>query len=373
MATIYEVAQQAGVSTATVSRAINGKVPVAALTRRRIESAIRALGYEPNHVARSLVTATTDTIAIVLPDITNPFFPDLVKGIQLFADERRYTVLLLNTGADPAREEHSLLALRRKRVDGVILVGMAMKGDRIVRALGGDVPVVVLDRSISGLDATLVALDNAEGARLATQHLIDLGHKAIAHITGSEGLPLVAQRLGGYRKTLRAAGIRPEPDLVVAGDFTEDSGYRATDRLLAGGACFTAIFAANDLTAIGAMAALKAQGLSVPDDVSVVGFDAIHLSGYSTPPLTTVRQPAYEMGRRAAELLIDSIRATSVDKPTKVLFKPELIVRQSAASVGVGGRSIATPARREPLGVVGNSPPDSMSAALHRSSDTGKN
>ena len=350
MATIYEVAQQAGVSTATVSRAINGKVPVAALTRRRIESAIRALGYEPNHVARSLVTATTDTIAIVLPDITNPFFPDLVKGIQLLADERRYTVLLLNTGADPAREEHSLLALRRKRVDGVILVGMAMKGDRIVRALGGDVPVVVLDRSISGLDATLVALDNAEGARLATQHLIDLGHQAIAHITGPEGLPLVAQRLSAYRKTLRAADIRPEPDLVVAGDFTEDGGYRAVDRLLAGGSRFTAIFAANDLSAIGAMAALKAHGLSVPRNVSVVGFDAIHLSAYSTPPLTTVRQPAYEMGRKAAELLIDSIRATSVHRPMKFLFKPDLIVRQSSAAIGSVGPSAPDRSLMAPVG-----------------------
>jgi DNA-binding LacI/PurR family transcriptional regulator len=350
MATIYEVAQQAGVSTATVSRAINGKVPVAALTRRRVESAIRTLRYEPNHVARSLVTATTDTIAIVLPDITNPFFPDLVKGIQLLADERRYTVLLLNTGADVEREEHSLLALRRKRVDGVILVGMAMKGDRIVRALGADVPVVVLDRSISRLDATLVALDNIEGARLATQHLIDLGHQAIAHITGPEGLPLVAQRLSAYRKTLRAADIRPGPDLVVAGDFTEDGGYRAVGRLLAGGSRFTAIFAANDLSAIGAMAALKAHGLSVPGNVSVVGFDAIHLSAYSTPPLTTVRQPAYEMGRKAAELLIDSIRATSVHRPMKVLFKPDLIVRQSSAPIGLAGPNAPDRSLMAPVG-----------------------
>jgi DNA-binding LacI/PurR family transcriptional regulator len=333
MATIYEVARQAGVSTATVSRAINGKVPVAALTRRRIESAIRALGYEPNHVARSLVTATTDTIAIVLPDITNPFFPDLVKGIQLLADERRYTVLLLNTGADAEREEQSLLALRRKRVDGVILVGMSMTGDRIVRALGGGVPVVVLDRSINRLDATLVALDNVEGARLATQHLIDLGHRAIAHITGPEGLPLVGQRLGGYQKTLGAAGIRPESNLVIPGGFTEESGYQATDRLLAGAVRFTAIFAANDLSAIGAMAALKAHGLNVPGNVSVVGFDGIHPSAYSTPPLTTVRQPAYEMGRKAAELLIDSIRTTPVSVHAKFLFKPDLIVRQSTAPV----------------------------------------
>jgi DNA-binding LacI/PurR family transcriptional regulator len=164
MATIYEVAQQAGVSTATVSRAINGKAPVAALTRRRVESAIRTLRYEPNHVARSLVTATTDTIAIVLPDITNPFFPDLVKGIQLLADERRYTVLLLNTGADLEREEHSLLALRRKRVDGVILVGMAMKGDRIVRALGGVVQLVVVEISFSVFFSYVFAVEIIVGA-----------------------------------------------------------------------------------------------------------------------------------------------------------------------------------------------------------------
>lgn len=332
--TIYEVARRAGVSATTVSRALNGTAPVAEETRRRIQTAIQDLGYQPNHAARSLVTAVTQSIAIVLPDITNPFFPDLVKGVQLLADERHYTLLLLNTGADPEKEETSLHALRGGKVDGVILVGVVMGGDRIVQVLGNDVPIVVLDRVVDHLDTTLVALDNVEGARLATRHLLDLGHRAIAHITAPRDLRLGRQRLGAYRRTLRAAGIVPEAGLIVTGDFMEDGGFQAMERLLDRGARFTAVFAANDLSAIGAMAALKKHGLAVPDDVSVVGFDDIHLSAYTAPALTTIGQPTYEMGRRAAELLIDSIDARTPPREPAVLFAPKLIVRESTARAG---------------------------------------
>ena len=334
--TIYEVAQRARVSTATVSRALNGTAPVAARTLRRIAAAIEELGYEPNRVARSLVTSATDTIAILLPDITNPFFPDLVKGAQLLADERHYTLLLLNTESDGDREDAYLRTLRGKQIDGVILVGVVMSGDHIRRILGEERPIVVLDRmtDLAPQDATAVQLNHGLGAELAVQHLLDLGHRAIAHVTGPQGLPLVRQRAAGYRSTLRRAGIAPTSALVSAGDFTEEGGYRATLRLLRRGIPFSAIFAANDLSAVGAMAALEGDRLHVPDDVSVVGFDDIHLSSYTTPGLTTIRQPTYEMGRRAAEVLIDRIERAPTPYPPIIMFEPELVVRRSTAAPG---------------------------------------
>lgn len=328
-ATIRDVARQAGVSTATVSRLINHTAPVAKTTRRRIEIAIRKLDYHPNAVARSLVTATTRTIAILLPDITNPFFPDLVKGVQLLAEERHHTLLLLNTQGDPTKEESSLVALRGRQIDGVILVGVVMEGKRILRTLGRKVPIVVLDRVVEGLETTVVALDNPRAARLATRHLLDLGHRAIVHITGPRTLLLTQQRLEAYRRTLREAGITPDPDLVADGDFTEEGGYQAARRLLDRGVRFTALFAANDLSAIGAISAFKARGMGVPDDVSVAGVDDIRLSAYTTPALTTIRQPTYEMGRRAAEVLIDSLLAGRLPAPGTILFEPELIARES--------------------------------------------
>jgi DNA-binding LacI/PurR family transcriptional regulator len=341
-ATIVDVARAARVSTATVSRALNGTGQVAPQTRRRVEAAVRELGYEPNRIARSLVMNTTHTIALLLPDISNPFFPDLVKGVQLLAEERRYALLLANTGADPGKEREYLRTLRGKLVDGIILVGLALSGSDIAEALGPGVPVVALDRSIDVPDASLVQVDHRGGARRATSHLLELGHRLVAHVTGPRHLRLTAERVAGYREALADAGAPVEAGLVVPADFTEDGGYAAIDGLLGRGARFTAVFAANDLSAIGTMAALKRLGLRVPEDVSVVGFDDIHLSAYTSPPLTTMRQPTYEMGRRSAELLIGAIEAGSAAAGETITFDAELVVRGSTSpppGAGAGGLS----------------------------------
>jgi DNA-binding LacI/PurR family transcriptional regulator len=329
--TIREVARQARVSTATVSRVLNGSGPVAEATRRRVTQAVTELAYEPNAVARSLVSAATHTIGILLPDISNPFFPELVKGVQLLADDRRYTLLLLNTEGDATREASALSTLRGKRVDGVVMVGLTSGPERIGAVLGTEIPVVVLDRAMRPGTYTVVRLDHARGAALAMRHLLALGHEKIAYIGGPRGLELSRERVGAYRAALRGAGIGVDPRLVLRGDFSEVGGSVAVEHLLASGAAFTAIFAANDLSAIGAIRALRTHGLQVPKDVSVIGFDDIHLAGYVTPALTTIRQPTYAMGRRAAELLIDAVEGAGSLTPETVLFEPELVVRESTA------------------------------------------
>jgi LacI family transcriptional regulator len=341
-ATIYEVARAAGVSTATVSRALNGSAQVAERTRHRITEAIAALGYQPNHVARSLVLKATHTIAVMLPDITNPFFPALVKGVQLAADEQGYAVLLAHTGGDPAKEESYFQVLRGQQVDGVLLVGLVSAPESLKGLVGRGLPVVTLDRPVDLPGSATVRVDHTAGGRLATEHLLELGHRRIAHIAGPKGLGVSQQRLDGYRRALSSHGVAFDERLIAEGDFSEDGGYRAIDELGRSGVPFTALFAANDLTAIGAMTALRERGVRVPDDVSVVGFDDIHLASYTSPKLTTIRQPIYDMGRAAATLLIDARQKKLSLKDKTTIFDGELVVRESTAAISSGSRRRST-------------------------------
>lgn len=336
--TIYEVARAAGVSTATVSRTLNASGLVAEGTRRRVQAAITALGYQPNRVARSLVLKTTHTIAVLLPDITNPFFPALVKGVQLAADEQGYAVLLCHTGGDPAKEESFLEVLRGQQVDGVLLVGLVSRPQSLKRLSRQGLPVVSLDRPVDLPGSAAVRVDHRGSARLATAHLVELGHRRIAHIAGPMGLTVSQERLAGYRQALVDQGLASDPALVAGGDFSEEGGYQGISDLLARGVRFTAVFAANDLTAIGAITALRERGIGVPEDVSVVGFDDIHLAGYVSPKLTTIRQPAYEMGRCAAKLLIDACRSDAALGEGTTIFEGELVVRESTAPPPAGSR-----------------------------------
>ncbi len=330
--TIYHVAHRAGVSTATVSRALNGNPLVAERTRARIAQAVEELGYEPNSIARSLVTRSTKTIGLLLPDITNPFFPELVKGVQLLAAERSFTLLLSQTGNDPKTEQRYLNLFRGKGIDGLLLVGLALGRAKLSKFVASRIPLVSLDRDVDLIGIPLVHLDNRAGARRATEHLLAFGHRTIAHIAGPRSLHVSQDRSRGYFDALENANLSQRPELVVASDFTEAGGRAACLALLESGARFTSIFAANDLMAIGAMAGLKDAGLTVPTDVSVVGFDDIHIASYTAPPLTTLRQPAYEMGRRAAQILIDAIGGKPLaEEERQVVFQGELICRGSTA------------------------------------------
>jgi LacI family transcriptional regulator len=313
-----------------VSRFVNSAGPVAGLTGQRIETAVRALRYRPNGIARSLVLKTTHTIGLLLPDITNPFFPSLVKGVQLLANERGYVVLLCSTLGDEKSEEEYLKLLRAKQVDGILAVGLVLHRQQIERLAAAGIPFVSLDRNIDFPGAPLVQVNHRQSAMLATQHLLALGHRSIVHITGPLRLRVSRERLAGYLAALARAGVKPVRRLRITGDFTEESGYRDIERLLAESVSFTAVFAANDLSAIGVMAALKRHGRRVPEDVSVVGFDDIHLAAYTSPPLTTIQQPTFEMGRRAAQILIDAIEhGPRRVRATKTVFDGKLIVRSS--------------------------------------------
>jgi DNA-binding LacI/PurR family transcriptional regulator len=328
--TIYDVARLAGVSTATVSRALNDTGQVAEPKRAAIDAAVEQLGYRPNTIARSLVTRATQTIALLLPDITNPFYAELVAGIQALTLERDYTMLLCTTGFDPELEERYLRLLRAKHVDGALVDGLVLPPERIARFVEDGFPIVCLDRDVSSPAVPLVQVDNRMGARMATEHLLALGHRRIAHIMGSPAR-ISEERLLGYQGALEAAGVSPDSALVALGGFTETGGHDAMRALLASAPDLTAVFAANDLSAIGAINAIVASGRSVPRDVSMVGFDDLRLARFTSPPLTTVRQPADEIARHSTELLLGMIGGR---KPRKIhhLFVPELVVRSSTGA-----------------------------------------
>jgi DNA-binding LacI/PurR family transcriptional regulator len=329
--TIYDVARLAGVSTATVSRALNGTGQIAASTRVTIEAAVEQLGYRPNTVARSLVTKTTQTIALLLPDITNPFYAALVNGIQQTALSHGHTMLLCTTESDAEREEHYLRVLRAKQVDGALVDGLVLPPDRIARFVEDGFPIVCLDRDIDSRSIPLVQVDNRLGGRIATEHLIDLGHTRIGHVTGAGELGISDERLAGYRDALNGAGLPIDFQLVEEGRFTDDGGHDAARRLLEREPGVTAIFAANDLSALGVLNAVAEAGKRVPDDVSVVGFDDLHLSAYTAPPLTTIRQPAVEIATLATEILIGLTNGREVEE-MRHLLEPELVVRASTRS-----------------------------------------
>jgi DNA-binding LacI/PurR family transcriptional regulator len=327
--TIYDVARLAGVSTATVSRALNGTGQIAPATRTAIEAAVEQLGYRPNTIARSLVTKSTQTIAFLLPDITNPFYAALASSIQRLADKRDHLMLLCTTESDPEQEEKYLNHLRAKQVDGALVDGLVLPPDRIARFVAEGFPIVCLDRDIDSPAVPLVQVDNRLGARIATEHLLSLGHTRIAHITGAR-LRISEERVAGYREALADAGIAPDPRLVAVGSFSEEGGYEATRALLESGTEFTALFAANDLSAVGALNAISTSGRRVPDDISVVGFDDVPLAAFTAPPLTTIHQPAEEIAQQATEILFGLVHGRKVRR-LRYLLEPRLVVRASTA------------------------------------------
>src|SRR5262245_26647878 len=311
---------------------LNGKGQFAPATRAAVDEAVRQLRYRPNTIARSLRTKSTQTIAFLLPDIPDPFFVSLISGIQQHALQRGYAILLCVTEGNPEREEHYLNLLRAKQVDGVLVDGLVLPPARLARFVEDGFPIVCLDRDIDLPAVPLVQVDNRLGARRATEHLLALGHTGVAHISGAmlHRLRHSRERLAGYQDALDGAGLAVDARLVATGDYTEDGGHAAARALLESGVSFSAVFAANDLSAIGAVSAITASGRRVPEDVSVVGFDDIHIAAFTVPPLTTIHQPAAEIAQRATELLMALIQGREVGERRHVL-EPRLVVRASAA------------------------------------------
>ncbi|GAB4214541.1 MAG: substrate-binding domain-containing protein [Roseiflexaceae bacterium] len=327
--TLEDIARQAGVSPSTVSRVLTGSKRVAEEKRALVLAAIERSGYSPNLVARGLVRGRSMTIGVVMQDISSPFFARMVSGIEQGLDHAEYRSMFVSThwrAEHQDDEARSLQMLLERRVDGVIVLASSIP-DQALREVAAQIPLVVVARSIPGLEQQCLAIDNREGAYRATRYLLGLGHRRIAHLAGTPGHPDAIDRLAGYRRALSEAGLAIEQNLVVEGEFTEESGLTAVEQLLVRGERFSALFAANDQMAYGAMLGLFNHGYRIPTDVSLVGFDDQFLSAYTLPPLTTVRQPSSEMGRAAAEAML---RLLNNQPPQLPHFLADLVIRKSA-------------------------------------------
>ncbi len=332
MPTIQEVAKKAGVSPTTVSHVINNSRFVADETRQRVEAAMEELHYRPNALARSLRRGQTHTLGLILPDNSNPFFAEIAHSIETAAFEQGYSVILCNTEDDLDKEDLYVDVLSNKQVDGMIFVAAGNQTGSLHALLRHKLPVVIVDRDLPEVDVDAVLTDNQQGGYLATQHLIALGHQRIGCIAGPSHLTPSAQRVTGYREALMEAGLAVDDALIVRGDFHPESGCRAARALLDCHDAPTAIFACNDLMAVGVLRTVLELGRRVPDDLMIVGFDDIELASYTTPALTTVAQPKVEMGKQAVQMLIERMADKNRPLQRKVL-QPKLIIRGSAQTI----------------------------------------
>ena len=324
--TLEQVAQAAGVSPSTVSRILNGTAVVSADKKQAVDDAIARLGFVPNPIARGLAGGRTQSVGVVTQSIDSPFYGAALRGIEDELDTVGYSPLFVSGHWNAAAEARCIEVLRARRVDGLI-VFTGRLSDAALKACAKQLPVVVTGRQLKAPGLFSLNFDNVEGARLATRHLIELGHQRIAFVSGLADHPDAKDRLQGYRLALAEAGLAYDPALVVPGEYHEVSGLMAVDRLLESRQQFTAIFCANDQMASGAALGLHRRSLRVPEDVSLVGFDDLPTSMYATPPMSTVHHPAYEMGRLAATALMQLLAG---NVPTVVVPGPRLIARESS-------------------------------------------
>ena len=331
-ATIVDVAARAGVSTATVSRVLSGSTTALPATRERVLSAARELAYRPSGVARALKTAETRTIGLVVTDITNPFFPQIVRAVEDEAHRRGYGVLLSTAADDPAREMATLDLLLERRVDGIVLAsGRASR--RLARHLAAvPVPVVLVNTETRLAGLATIGTAQRAGARLAADHLIGLGHRRLAFVGAPPGPSAAGSRRAGVAQAMRLAGVATDALAVVSGDGRVEGGAAAVERLLDDAGGPSGIVAYNDLAAIGVLRGLHSRGIAVPGEVSVVGFDDIEPASWTDPPLTTIRQPTDAMGRWAVERIAGALGGHA--RTDRVTLEPELVVRGSTAAPG---------------------------------------
>jgi LacI family transcriptional regulator len=327
--TINDVAKRAGVAPVTVSRVINGAPNVNLSTRARVERAIAELGYVPNIAARSLRSRRTRSLALVLPDITNTFWTTVARGIEDAAQDRGYTVLLCNTDENAAKQASYLELAASQRADGVIIAPCDADPDRLQILRDRDIPTVIIDRRVAGWEVDSVLGDSMSGAHALTSHLIGLGHRRIAIISGPRGASTAEDRVAGYSRALAEAGIAAAPELIRYGEYRSASGERLAAELLHLPVRPTAVFAANNAIAMGVIDAVGRRGLRIPHDVALVCFDDLANASHIFPFLTVAVQPAYDMGLHAAQLLLSRLDATVTLKPRRVVLPCRLIIRHS--------------------------------------------
>lgn len=330
MSTIVEVAKRAGVSVGTVSNVIRGNPRVGSEFRERVEAAIRDLDYHPNEIARSLKVNQTYMLGMVLPDITNPFFPEIIRGAEDEALKRKYLLVTANTDEHIEREQNIVSALRSRRVDGLLLASAPGKdSSHIQKVIAAGIPVVCLDRAPVGVKVDTVMLDNVRGAEDCVRHLLRVGYRDIAIITGPLKLQSAQERLRGYENALREARAKISKELIVEGDFREESGHRLGKELLLRRARPSAILVCNGVMTLGVLQAFEELGVRYPEDVALATFDDLAGDRSFYPRLTVVAQPGYDMGARGASLLMDRIEGSFSGKSITIRMPPTLIVRDS--------------------------------------------
>ena len=330
--TMRQIAERAGVSIGTVSHVINETAIVRPKLRERVLEAIRSMGYQPSALAQGLRKNRTNMLGMVIPDITNPFFPGVVRGVEDVAFKRSFRVILCNADNDPSKEESYVRELRSYHIAGLLIIPAA--GADIARHLRtyatASVPVVCIDRVPDGWKGDAVLVANAEGAYLATRHLIQMGHTRLAVIAGPLKLTNAEERLKGFTRALSEARIEIEPEFIQEARFNTESGYQAALRLLRMLPRPTAIFACNDLMAFGVLQAARELGLRCPEDLSIAGFDSLEFTNFTDPSLTSVYQPGYQLGATAARLLLQRVDGMTF-APKKLLLPTELKKRNSVA------------------------------------------
>ena len=330
MPTIVEVAERGQVSIATVSNVIRGTRRVSPALEDRVRASIRDLDYYPNEIARSLKVKQTRMLGMVLPDITNPFFPEIIRGAEDTAFERGYFLVTANTDEQIGRERRVVSALRSYRVDGILLASTPGNDTNHIRnTIDSGVSVVCLDRPVSGVKTDAVLLDNVRGGHECVRHLIHVGHRRIAIITGHLKAQIARERLQGYEEALREADIEVDPALVLEGDFRDESGYRLGKQLLHGRVRPTAIFVCNGVMTLGVLKAFEEMRVACPGDIALATFDDLAVDRSFHPHLTAVVQPGYEMGARAATILMDRIEGKLTRQPFVVRIVPTLVIRES--------------------------------------------
>ncbi|MCC7207780.1 MAG: LacI family DNA-binding transcriptional regulator [Anaerolineae bacterium] len=338
MPTIRDVAAHAQVSVATVSHVLNGTRFVDPRTVARVRHAIKVLGYRPNSLARGLRRNETSTIGMLLPDNSNPFFGEIARSIEDIGFTEDYNVILCNSDGSEAKEAAYVDTLLSKQIDGLILISSGNSFAPLQSILDAGVPCVVVDRELSDdVPVDQVLIDNRQGGYLAGQYLVQLGHRRIGYIAGPNQLSLSAQRLTGFRAALGEAGMALPDEAIVPGDFFYTGGADGMAELLRRVPGLTAVFAANDRMAVGAMSTLQRAGLRVPQDVSIIGYDDIPLASALYPSLTTIAQPTVEMGRTSVSLLIERIKSRGETLPVRRVTLPvHLLVRESCCPPRTG-------------------------------------
>ncbi len=330
--TAQDVAKKTGVSVMTVSRAMNNRGNVDAATRKKVLDAARKLGYSPDHVARSLVLRKTHTIGVVVPEITHSFFPEAIRGIEEVTYRSGYHLILTHSAEDAKREHDALRTLESKRVDGILIsTAQSVTDDSVYReAIGRGVPLVFFDRVVRGIGATCVSIDDKESARMLTNHLIGHGYRRIAHLSGPTRVSIGRARLEGFRNAMDDHQLSVPPEFVVYSGFHETGGYKAMRMLLAlpPERRPRAVVAVNDPAAFGAMMAILEAGLRIPDDIAIGGFSDDIRASLMPIPLTTVCQPAYEVGNQAAQALVNIIEGNPPQRDL-ITLGADLVLRRS--------------------------------------------